>query len=541
MLARVFSCAVIGLDGVIVEVEVDTAQGLPGMDIVGLPDTAVQESKQRVQAAIKNTGFEYPRKRIVVNLAPATVRKEGPAYDLPIALGVLAMDRLVPARAFEDTLVIGELSLDGSVRHARGVLPMAAMARQQGFQRIFVPQTDAAEAALVPGLEVIPVQSLSHLCAFLRGQEAIAPQPALTLEDLSPEALIDFGDVKGQEHVKRALEVAAAGAHNVLMIGPPGAGKTLLARAMPGILPRMTIDEALDVTRIYSVADQLPPDVPLVRNRPYRSPHHTISHAGLVGGGNWPHPGEISLAHRGVLFLDEFPEFGPRVLEVLRQPMEDKVVTISRAQGSLTFPANFQLIAAMNPCPCGYYGDPIKPCTCSSAMVTKYQKRISGPLLDRIDIHIEVPRLEYDKLSDARLGEPSATIRLRIEAARDIQRQRFAVGAWRDATDRSKNPDNAVPPQQDATEPGINPGIAVPQSVQTNADMHPAEVRRYCELDDTGRSLMKSAMSQLQLSARAYHRVLKLARTIADLASSERIQPQHLAEALQYRPKVLME
>jgi magnesium chelatase family protein len=302
--------------------------------------------------------------------------------------------------------------------------------------------------------------------------------------------------------------------HNMIMVGPPGAGKTLLARAMPGILPRMTIDEALDVTRIYSVADQLPPDVPLIRNRPFRAPHHTISHAGLVGGGNWPHPGEISLAHRGVLFLDELPEFGPRVLEVMRQPIEDKIVTISRAQGSLTFPANFQLIAAMNPCPCGYYGDPVKPCTCSSALVTKYQKRISGPLLDRIDIHIEVPRVEYDKLSDQRLGEPSEAIRARVEAAREIQRRRFA------GTDGPK-------------------GEAIASNdITCNADMRPAEVRKFCTIDDTSRSLMRTAMQQLQLSARAYHRILKLARTIADLAGAEQIAPVHLAEALQYRPRM---
>jgi magnesium chelatase family protein len=333
--------------------------------------------------------------------------------------------------------------------------------------------------------------------------DGLEPQASVVIEDLPIEVQTNFRDIKGQEHVKRALEVAAAGGHNVLLIGPPGTGKTLMARAMPAILPRMTIQEALDVTRIYSVADQLPPEVPLIRNRPFRSPHHTISHAGLVGGGNWPHPGEISLAHRGVLFLDELPEFGPRVLEVMRQPIEDKVVTISRAQGSLTFPANFQLVAAMNPCPCGYYGDPVKPCTCSSATVTRYQKRVSGPLLDRIDIHIEVPRVEYEKLSDDRLGEPSATVQSRVEKAREHQRKRF-----------------------EGTQ------------LTCNADMHPAEVRKHCQLDDTCRSLMRSAMNQLQLTARAYHRVLKLARTIADMAGSECIQPAHLAEALQYRPKI---
>lgn len=505
MLASVHSCAVVGLDGIIVQVEVDTGQGLPGMDIVGLPDSAVQESRQRVQAAVKNAGLNYPRRRLVVNLAPATVRKEGPTYDLPIAVGVLIYSELLQPEVAQDALFVGELSLDGTVRHARGVLPMAAVARQEGFKRIFVPKCDAAEAALIPGLEVYPVESLAQLYAHMSGQIQIQPHPPVSVQEIEPAVTTDFCDIRGQEHVKRSLEVAAAGSHNMMMVGPPGSGKTLLARALPAILPRMTIDEALDVTRIYSVADQLPPDIPLIRTRPFRAPHHTISHAGLVGGGNNPHPGEISLAHRGVLFLDELPEFGPRVLEVLRQPIEDKIVTISRAQGSFTFPANFMMISAMNPCPCGYYGDPQKACTCSSATVTKYQKRISGPLLDRIDIHIQVPRVDYEKLSGRRQGEPSRIVRERVEAARDRQRKRFAE----------------------------IPGISA------NADMRPAEVHQFCELDAACSSLMKTAMRQLQLSARAYHRVLKLACTIADLGGCDKIGPTHLAEALQYRPRLV--
>ena len=500
MLACVHSCAVIGLEGVVVEVEVDTAQGLPSMVIVGLPDTAVQESRERVQSAIKNAGFYFPRKRVTVNLAPASVRKEGPSYDLPIALGVLVAAEQLNPTSLEGSLVIGELSLDGSVRHVRGVLPMAATARELGYKRVFVPETDASEAALIPDLEIIPVRSLAGLVNHLRGMSIIPPQPPIKVENEVAVVQTDFQEIKGQEHVKRALEVAAAGGHNVMMIGSPGAGKTLLARALPAILPPLTIDEALDVTRIYSVADQLPPDSPLIRTRPFRAPHHTISHAGLVGGGNWPHPGEVSLAHRGVLFLDELPEFGTRVLEVLRQPIEDKVVTISRASGSLTFPANFQLVAAMNPCPCGYFGDPVHACTCSPGLVTKYQKRISGPLLDRIDIHIHVPRVEYEKLSDSRLGESSEVVRARVEAARQRQLVRFS------------NCD-----------------------IRSNSDMRPSEVRQFCPLNDTGKALMKTAMNQLQLTARAYHRILKLARTIADLADSPEIMPNHLAEALQYR------
>ena len=508
MLSRVYSCAVVGLEGVVVEVEVDTTRGLPGTDIVGLPDTAVKESRERVQAAIKNSGLSYPRKRIIVNLAPAAVRKEGPTYDLPIALGVLLMQMLVPPDSVDEAMVIGELSLDGTVRHSKGILPMAASAREQGFKRIFVPEVDAAEAALIPDLDVIPVKSLSELYRHLIGEKSIAPHIPPIVDTIPiPSNLTDFSEIKGQEHVKRALEIAATGGHNVLLMGPPGAGKTLIARAMPSILPAMSIEEALDVTRIYSVADQLPADIPLMQLRPFRAPHHTISHAGLVGGGNWPRPGEISLAHRGVLFLDEFPEFGSRVLEVMRQPMEDKHVTISRAQGSLTFPANFQLIAAMNPCPCGYFSDPDRACTCSHQTVTRYQKRISGPMLDRIDIHIEVPRVDFEKLSDNRRGESSDDIRARVEAAREMQRQRFS---------------------------GLENGV------MTNADMRVAEVRQFCELDDAGQQLIKAAMTQLQLSARAYHRILKLARTIADLAGDENIQSTHLAEALQYRPKGMM-
>lgn len=351
MLSRVYSCAVVGLEGVIVEVEVDYTNGLPGVTIVGLPDAAVQESRERVQTAVKNAGLHFPRHRIVVNLAPAVVRKEGPAYDLPIALGVIILAGYLPHEAIDGSLVIGELSLDGTVRHTRGILPMAATARANGYKRMFVPEVDAPEAALIPDLEIIPVKSLAHLYDHLAGRQLIQPyQPSDNfLEPLFTPT--DFSEIKGQEHVKRALEVAAAGGHNCLMAGSPGSGKTLLARALPGILPEMSIEESLDVTRIYSVADQLPAGTSLIKHRPFRAPHHTISHAGLVGGGNIPKPGEISLAHRGVLFLDEFPEFGSRVLEVMRQPMEDKVVTISRAKGSLTFSANFQLIAAMNPCP----------------------------------------------------------------------------------------------------------------------------------------------------------------------------------------------
>jgi magnesium chelatase family protein len=503
MLAHVLSCAVIGLDGVIIDIEVDFGQGLPHMAIVGLPDEAVKESRERVYSAIKNANLAYPRKPITVNLAPASVRKEGPSFDLPIAVGVLIAGEQINQEEIEGALVVGELSLDGSVRHVRGVLAIAATARQEGFKRLYVPATDAAEAALIPDLEVIPIGSLAELYAHLTGEQPIPPAQTepVALSD-PPSAQTDFSEIKGQEHVKRALEVAAAGGHNVLMSGPPGAGKTLLARAITSILPPLSLEEALEVTKIYSISDMLPSDTPLMRERPFRSPHHTISHAGLVGGGNMPHPGEISLAHRGVLFLDELPEFGQRILEVLRQPIEDKRVTISRANGTLTFPANFMLIGAMNPCPCGYYGDTQKQCTCSPSAITTYQKRISGPLLDRIDMLLHVPRVEYQKLSSARLGESSADIRQRVVKERERLAKRFA-----------------------GTE------------LFSNADMTPAEVRQYCVLDAASQALMQVAMRQMQLTARGYHRVLKLARTIADLADCEAITQVHLAEALQYRTK----
>jgi len=505
MLAQVCTCAIIGLEGQVVKVEVDTARGLPSFTLVGLPDAAVKESGERVRAAIKNSGLVMPGNRITINLAPADLRKAGPSYDLPIAIGVLAASEQIRVDDLDSALVVGELGLNGAVRHIRGVLSVAALARQRQFKRLFVPAEDAAEAALIPDVDVVPVSSLADLVNHLCGVAPIAPQirAALSVE-ATPFVVTDLQEIRGQEHVKRAMEVAAAGGHNVIMAGPPGAGKTLVARALPGILPTMELEESLEVTRIYSVADMLPTGTPLIRQRPFRAPHHTISHAGLVGGGRVPRPGEISLAHRGLLFLDELPEFDQRSLEVLRQPLEDKIVTISRAAGTLTFPANFMLVAAMNPCPCGYYGDPTKECTCSPSLVTKYQKRISGPLLDRIDIHVEVPRVPYEKLTAERLGESSSVVAARVEAARERQRKRFASHDSR---------------------------------VVCNADMTPADVRVFCKLDATGQSLMRAAMQQLQLSARAFHRVLKIARTIADLAGSEEIAPAHLAEAIQYRPR----
>ncbi|MER2599486.1 MAG: YifB family Mg chelatase-like AAA ATPase [Caldilineales bacterium] len=510
MLAKVLSCSVIGLEGTPIEVEVDIYDSaLPSIVLVGLPDAAVKESTERVRAALFNSALYYPRGRVTINLAPADLRKVGPVYDLPIAVGLMAASNQITPATLEQSLFIGELSLDGSLRHIDGVLPMAYMAQQQGIKTVYLPATDAPEAALIPGLDVIPVASLAVLVSHLRDFDTIPPFRHSAATRQLEEALytVDFADIKGQEHIKRALEVAAAGAHNCLMTGSPGAGKTLMARSLPSILPKLNLDEALDITRIYSVTGQLPPGTPLVAHRPFRAPHHTISNAGLVGGGRLPRPGEISLAHRGVLFLDEMPEFGPANLETLRQPMEDKVVTISRAQGSLSFPANFMLIGAMNPCPCGWYGDTQHDCTCSPAAVSKYQKRLSGPLLDRIDIHVEVPRVDFEKLSDTHRGESSRAIRTRVEAARARQRERFADYAEGHG------------------------------ALLTNADMGPGEIREFCAVDEAGHSLLRAAMRQLHMSARAYHRTLKLARTIADLAGVERIETAHLAEAIQYRPR----
>ena len=506
LLAKAKTCAVVGLDGYVVEVEVDIAPGLPTFTIVGLPDTAVQEARERVRAAVRNSGCEFPMRRITVNLAPADLRKAGPAYDLPIAAALLLSSGQIP-RIPEDALLLGELSLDGGLRHTTGVLPMVAVAREQGIRTVFVPAPDLDEASLVDGVEIVPVTRLADLVAHLRGEMAMEPVPGGTSAGGQAPAArlgpggVDLSDIRGQEHAKRALEVAAAGGHNILMLGPPGSGKTLLARSLPTVLPEMSRDEALEVTKIYSVSGLLPASSPLILDRPFRSPHYTISNAGLVGGGRVPRPGEITLSHRGVLFLDELPEFGHTVLEVLRQPIEDKVVTISRAQGTVTFPANFMMVSAMNPCQCGYYGDPVRECTCSHSSVQRYKKRISGPLLDRMDIFVEVPRVEYEKLVAPKDAESSEAVRARTQRARRVQGERFSNGQ----------------------------GL-------TNADMGPVEVWDHCQMDQSAEGLLQQAMSRMSLSARGFHRILKVARTIADLADADTIAISHLAEALQYRP-----
>jgi magnesium chelatase family protein len=503
MLAKVFTGTTIGVDSALIEVEADLSQGLPRFDVVGLPDAAVQEARQRVRAAIKNSGFAFPTQRITVNLAPAEVRKEGAGFDVPIAIAVLAAAGVVQSPP-AGTLFLGEVSLDGSLRHTNGVLPMVALARERHLSHVVVPTIDAAEASLIEGVTVLAANNLAELVGHLSGESPIAPYAHRRLDGILPQAPVgpDLADVRGQDHAKRALEVAAAGGHNVIFAGPPGSGKTLLARCVPGILPPLTLDEALEVTKIYSICGLVAPDAPLTRQRPFRSPHHTISHAGLVGGGSPPRPGEISLAHRGVLFLDELPEYGQYTLETLRQPLEDGTVTISRATGAVTFPAKLTLIGAMNPCPCGYLGDLERVCVCTDGAIARYRRRLSGPLLDRIDIHVEVPRVPYEKLSGDTSAESSSIVRARVVDARARQLARL----------------------QDTR-------------LTCNAEMGPGDVRLHCRLRADAEPLMRTAMQRLGLSARSYHRVLKLARTIADLEACDDIAAPHVAEALQYRPR----
>ena len=474
------------------------------MNIVGLPDTAVQEAKERVRAALRNSGCEFPLRRITVNLAPADLKKAGPAYDLPMAVGIMASSGQVDLPD-EGAVFLGELSLDGSLRHTTGILAMVSVVRDQGYTRAYVPAVDAAEAALVDGVAVYPVHSLSLLIEHFRGETLISPLPTAGMpsdDGWSPPDAMNLANVKGQDHAKRTLEVAAAGFHNLLFNGPPGSGKTMVARCLPSILPRMTPEEALEVTKIYSVSGALPADSPLMLQRPFRSPHYTISNAGLVGGGRNIRPGEITLSHRGVLFLDELPEFSHTSLESLRQPLEDKVVTISRVSGTVTYPASFMLVSAMNPCPCGFFSDPKKECTCSSSAVTRYQKRVSGPLLDRIDVAVEVPPVEYERLVDEAPAQDSSHARQRVEQAREIQRERFK--------------DNGF---------------------LCNSEMGPAEVWKSCPLDESAKALLQAATQRLNLSARAFHRILKVSRTIADLDTAQDIGVAHLAEALQYRSR----
>ena len=507
MLAKIISGATIGLNATLVDVEVDIpGSSLPSFTIVGLPDKAVEESKERVRSAIKNSGAEFPGGRITVNLAPADLPKMGPAYDLPIALGVLiAAGQIAPN--VSGSMFFGELSLDGGLRHTNGILPMAYLAREKGISQIFIPKVNEKEAAVVPGIKVYAVESLLSLVRFFNKTIEISPCPKVSLKSLlvRSTAEFDFSEVVGQEQAKRALEIAAAGNHNLFMKGSPGSGKTMLSRALPGILPTLTEEEALEVTKIYSITGNLPEEQAIIIKRPFRSPHHTTSRIGLIGGGTNPMPGEISLAHRGGLFCDEFPEFPRHVLEALRQPMEDGVVTISRAKGSVAYPAKFLLIAASNPCPCGYYGDAKRACTCLPGMISRYQKRISGPILDRIDIHIDVPSVETQKLvsKDSAKSESSREIQKRVQSARNTQITRFKG-----------------------------------TGIKSNAEMTTRDVKKWCTLSDDCRRLLTSAVATMDLTARSYFKVIKIARTIADLAGDKTISINHIAEALQYRPKV---
>lgn len=506
MLAKITSGAVVGLEAVRVTVEVDIASsGLPSFTIVGLPDKAVEESRERVRAAIKNSGAEFPAKRITVNLAPADLPKIGPAYDLPIAVGILvASEQLILSK--EKALYFGELSLDGGLHHTNGILSIALLAKEQKVENFYLPALDAKEAAMINGIRVYPVQSLVALFHHLTKTVPIRRQPHVPFSSLQREGTFDFdlADVQGQEHIKRALEIAAAGGHNLFMQGPPGAGKTMLARTLPSILPSLTEGEAMEVTKIYSVTGNLPIGESVIRHRPFRAPHHTTSRIGLIGGGTHPMPGEISLAHRGVLFLDEFPEFPRHVLEALRQPMEDGIVSISRAAGSVTYPAKFILVAAANPCPCGNFGSETKRCTCLPGVVNRYQKRISGPIIDRIDLHVHVPAVDVEKLTGTGhpVRESSAQVQARVQTARERQLKRFAKTDCR-----------------------------------SNAEMKTKMVKDYCPLSDDLLAFLRKAVVTIHLSARSYYRVIKVSRTIADLEGAEELRLAHIAEALQYRPK----